>query len=521
MDSFLKIHEDAIVGTLSTFDRLIFKGHLSGLYPEGNFSVFLWRQGVPLTEFKGYVSRVTAEIKAHAMRVAERAGQPFIYLRSASTKASGLSKEDRARQIASEDGIEEGLVCVFSVLEPCRSFTVRGNRESQRLEAVRESRKCLHFYFYWMDPEFGLIHIRLQSWFPFEIQVWMNGREWLARQLDREGIGYVRYANTFTRIDDLPRARSLCERFVRRKWPRVLDAFARKVNPMLGTIRRTGFGGYYWCIDQAEYATDVMFRNRHSLEAVYPDLIEHALTFGSDDVFRFLGRKLSGRFQGEVTSDLKRRLEGRRVKHRMKRNSLKMYDKASVLRIETTINNPREFKVLRVVGNDPSQRPTRRWMPMGKGVANFWRYSQVAMQSNGRYLDAMAYAQPKGEAVRELDRLCRPRVRHGTRYARFQPISPDDCALFRAVLHGDHAIRGFRNRDLQLHLYPTPPRSRLEQRRRSARLSRQLAKLRGHGLIASVKDSRLYRPTTKGLRLMSAAVHYRHNIFAEDFMNAA
>ena len=260
MDSFLKIHEKDVLGTLSTFDRLIFKGHLTGFFPRGAFSCFLSRQGVLLKDFKGYVAGVTAELKAHAQRVADEAGRPFLYLASASTKAQGRSKEDRARAIMAEEGITEGLVCVFSVLEPCSTFTVRGNRGTQRLEVVRRKSKCLHFYFYWLDPEFGLIHVRLQSWFPFPVQVWMNGREWLAGQLDREGIGYVRYQNTFVEIDDLARARELCERFERRKWPRVLKALARKVNPMLATIRAAGFGDYYWVIDQAEYATAQVFR---------------------------------------------------------------------------------------------------------------------------------------------------------------------------------------------------------------------------------------------------------------------
>jgi len=279
------------------------------------------------------------------------------------------------------------------------------------------------FYFYWLDPEFGLIHVHLQSWFPFPVQVWINGREWLARQLDLEGIGYVRYQNTFLEIDDLPRAQELCERFERRKWPRVLHALARKVNPMLPTIRAAGFGDYYWVVDQAEYATDVMFRSRAALSRIYPDLDDHAMSVGVDDIFRFLGRKLNGSF--------------------------------------------------------------------------------------------------RGEAVAELDRLCRSRVVRGTRIARFNPVSPDDCDLFRAVLHGDHAIRSFRNRDLQRLLHSARPRSKAEQRQRSARISRQLAKLRGHGLIGKVKNSHLYRPTAKGLRLMSAAVHYRSNLFPDALMQAA
>jgi hypothetical protein len=520
MDSFLKIHDDATLGTLSTFDRLVFKGHLSRLFPQGMFSLFLVRQGVLLKDFKGYVSGVTEELKAHAQHLAETAGRPFQYLQSATTKSQGASKEDLARQIAERDGIEEGLVCVFSVLEPCTSFTVQGNRHTHRLQVVRKTRKCLHFYFYLIDPEFGLMHVRLQSWFPFEIQIWINGREWLARQLDREGIGYVRYTNTFLRVDDLTRAQELCDRFARRRWPRVLDRFARWVNPMLTVVQRAGFGGYYWVADQAEYATDIMFKDRKSLDAIYPALIEHATScLGAEDVFRFLGRKLNGNFQGEVTTDLKRRIEGRRIKHRLKRNSLKMYDKGTVLRVETTINNPREFKVLRVT-TSRSGRRSRRWRPMGKGVANLWRYAQVSLQSNGRYLEALAHIQPKGEAIREFDRLCRSRVVRGTRCASFNPVTAETCALFDAALNGDFAINGFRNRDLQALLYPSPARSKAERRRRSEKTSRKIAKLRGHGLILKVRGARLYRPTKKGLAVMTAAVQYRKTFFPSALMAA-
>jgi hypothetical protein len=79
-------------------------------------------------------------------------------------------------------------------LETCVSFAVRKNRATHHLEIVRERRKCLHFYFYYFDAEFGFMHVRLQSWFPFTIQVYINGREWLARQLAQQGSEVVRYS---------------------------------------------------------------------------------------------------------------------------------------------------------------------------------------------------------------------------------------------------------------------------------------------------------------------------------------
>jgi hypothetical protein len=292
---------------------------------------------------------------------------------------------------------------------------------------------------------------------------------------------------------------------------------------MLTTVQRTGFGGYYWVIDQCEYATDVMFRNRASLLALYPDLITYAIeTFSAQDVMRFLGRKLHGKFKGDVHGDLKTltgRPEGRRVKFWLRGNSLKMYDKGSVLRIETTINNPSEFRVLRVLEQKDGTRQ-RRWCPMRKGVVNFWRYAQVAHQANARFLAALAQVPPKGAAIQELDSLSRARVVDGKRYARFQPLSAADTRLFAAALAGEHALNGFRNKQLQAHLYAAPATTPEESRRRSARVSRLIAKLRGHGLIAKVKDCRLYRVTQRGLRLMAAALRCRNIDFPDELLQA-
>ena len=343
----------------------------------------------------------------------------------------------------------------------------------------------------------------------------------MARQLDTRGIGYVRADNALLRIEDLDAAGELCDRFAHRAWPRLLDALARRVNVHLPAIAAAGFGGYYWCLDQAEIATDVMFVDRRSLTAVLPDLVRHAsLNMSSADVLRFLGRKPHPSLKAQVTTDTKGRPEGWRVKHRLARNWVKVYDKVSVLRVETTINNPREFRVLRVFTDDRGRRE-RRWTPMNKGVANVWRYYQVGMAANHRYLDALAAAPLKGEGVASLDALCRSTTRNGRHHARFNPLSPADRALFRAVLAGGHTIRGFRNADLVARLYPRPPRDIREAHRRCARVSRLIAKLRGHGLVAKVPRARLYRPTPHGYRVLTAALTLHDDQFPDAYLAAA
>jgi hypothetical protein len=242
------------------------------------------------------------------------------------------------------------------------------------------------------------MHVRIQGWIRYEIQVYMNGREWLARQLDRRQIGYIRHDNALVKIDNLEVAWELCERFAHRSWPRVLNAFARLLNPILPAIRAARYGGYYWVLDQAEIATDVMFKTRPELLAIWPDLVRHAaLNLSSEDVLGFLGHKLHPSLAAEVVTDAKHRPEGWRIRHRIAGNWVKAYDKASVLRVETVINNPREFRILRVV-TDAQGRRERRWCEMRKGVSDLWRSFQVGIGANQRYLEALAAAPLQGKA---------------------------------------------------------------------------------------------------------------------------
>jgi hypothetical protein len=521
MGVFEDLHRQRITGSLAMFDRMIFKGHLTRLYKQDGARCFLWSQGVALKDFTAYAKGTTERIANNARRLATEAGRPVISFDHVRTRNHVQHKDELAKSIAERDGVTAGIVCLISAVEPCMSFQVRTSHQTGRIEISRRERKCLHHYLYLIDPEFGFMHVRIQGWIPYECQIYMNGREWLARQLDKRRIGYVRCDNSLLVIDDIDAAAELCEHFAHRAWPRVLNVFGRLLNPILPAIRAAGYGGYYWVLDQAEIATDVMFKTRPELLAVWPDLVRHAtLNMSSEDVLGFLGRKLHPSLAAQVVTDAKRRPEGWRVRHRMAGNWVKVYDKASVLRVETTINNPREFRVLRVV-TDADGRRERRWCEMRKGVGDMWRNFQVGIGANRRYLDALAAARLQGEGVAALDALCRPRTNRGRSYARFNPLNPTDLALFRAAMAGEHNINGFRNRDLTTRLYRRPPADRDEAHRRCERVSRLIVKLRGHGLVAKVPRSRLYRVTRYGQRVMTAAIALHDHDYPLNYLAAA
>jgi hypothetical protein len=513
MASFQTVYQDRVVGELTCFDRVILKGHLTTLYPQGSFKAFLDSQGVRLADFADYVSRVSADLKAHAQALAADAGRPYEYLQGTMTKATGHSKEDFVRQIAARDRVDSGLVAVLATVEPCRSFGVRGNHASHRLEVVRQPRKCLFFYFYFLDPRLGLIHVRLQSWFPFETQIWLNGHYALAKALDARGIGYRMHANSFTQVDDLDLAQRLADRFSARNWLPWLNTLAQRVNPMLPVLELAGFGGYYWVTDQTEVSTDVLFSSRPALEQVTPELFQHATTtFSSEDILRFLGRKPHPALKAEVGTSTRHRSEGWRVKHRLGRNSIKVYDKGPCLRVETTINDPTALRAWRttehVTGTSRRRHLVRhrQLAPVRKGIANLRTIYQAGRAANQRYLDALATAATHGSAVRQLDRLCHPRVHGHRRHAPFSPLSARDLAIFRAVLAGENTIIGFANRDLAQHLYPKPARDPVDRARRCAATSRLIAKLRGHGLIRKLPGRRRYRTTQRGRDFLSTII---------------
>jgi hypothetical protein len=516
MKHFLDRHGASITNVISSFDRVLFKGHLNGLFPRGAFGRYLWQRQVLLKDAGKFFESETKLLREHIEALAAAAGRPVEYLASASTHRSESSKEALARRIAERDGVTTGLVCVFSVLEPCCSFAVVPNRMTHRLEVIRRRRKCLHFYLYLIDPEFGWMHVRIQSWAPYSIQVYINGREWLARQMDQAGLGYQRSDNKIIAVDDASAVKALCDRLAHNEWPVFLDRYAAMVNPLLPSIRAAGFSGYWWVIDQCEYATDILFRDRATLETIKDDLVTAAVTaLGAADVMHFLGRKPHHSFTGEVTIDSKKRPQGCRVRFRLKANAVKFYDHANVLRIETTINNPHEFKVLR---SSTDETGSPRWCPMTKGVANFWRYAEVAHAANGRLLGALARVPLTGKAIAELDNLCQPVTSAAGSYAAaFNPVALATVALFAAVLSGDFAINGFRNRDLQGKLYPAAATDAAEAARRTHRTSRLIAKLRGHGLITKVKNSRLYRVNPRGYKAMGAAVRFRKADFPDHF----
>jgi hypothetical protein len=507
VEEFVSKHADAVIGVLSGFDRLVFRGTLRMLAHRSGMLAYLWAVRVLLKNFGSHAEALTQQLKDASEELARRTARPIRYLPS-----SASSKEDIARKIARTDGITKGLICILTAVEPCLSYEVVRDRETKRLDLLARHRKCLHLYHYHMHPTFGFMHARIQTWFPFSIQICLNGREWLARSMDAAGIGYVQRDNCFTRLEDLKRAQRLMDRQVRAAWPELLDSIARGLNPRHETMFQAYPIEYYWSTYQSEWATDILFRDRRSLARLYPKLIHHGLTtFFASDVMRFLGRNIpatgniSPRLQGEVVTDMKTRPEGLRIKHRVKQNSIKMYDKqGSVLRIETTINDPADFKQYRTPEGKPDA--AMGWHCMRKGIADLHRRTEVSQAANDRYANALASVEDTRSVGELAAKLCQPVKRNGRRARPLNPYAPDDTKLLQVISRGEFTINGFRNRDLRGLLFADDSASKPEQRRHAVAVSRRLALLRAHRLINKVPGTHRYHLSTQGRSIITALI---------------
>jgi hypothetical protein len=510
MERFVTRYDDRLAGILTGFDRMLFRGTLRSISHPKGAEIWLSSRHVLLKDFADDAQTLTARLKTHAAQLAADAQRPVEYLLS-----SRISKEDRARAIQQRDGITDGLICILSAVEPCRAVTVRANRATRRLHVAVEERKCGHLYFYFADRDFGLMHVRLQTWLPFTVQVCVNGRQWLGQQLTRLGVPHTRVDNCVTHVAQLATAQRLLDQLSTRRWAQFLRQLAERVNPLVRRAAGLSLRSDYWSLQESEFAGDVLFHQSVDLAAVYPALARHAIeTFDSADVLRFLGRRMGPRSTGEVTTSYLRRPEGVRVKHWVEENSIKMYDKAGiVLRIEVTINHPRRFLVFR----ERTRRGQRRrcWDKMRKGIADLPRRVELSRAAIARYLDALSVVGDPTPVHDLMDPLSHRRLVDGRPYRALRPIAPDDSAPFRVFLDGATILHGCRPRDLRRLVQPHEPTDPLDRRRLTGRVSRLLRLYRAHGLIAKVPRSHLYRVTIKGQQVMSTALRLRTTNLAQ------
>jgi len=490
MESLLTRYNDQILGVSSCFDRVVITGILPDIcYPEA-MAAHLWSHDIRLFDFTQWAEPLREEIRRNAEALAAQEGLEIDFIRR-----KNFRKEERINEIITERGDHPGLVHIFSAMEPCMSFRPWHDKQTHRTFLKMREAQCLHYYFYFIDKDLGLCYLRVPTWAPFRLQFYFNGHNWLARRLEKRAVSFTRLDNAFIAISDYDKAQRISDDFDIKRLHKKLDTYSRK---LCSVVKRFP-SGVHFSIMQVEYATDLVFKSREALSALYEPMIRTAIhAVKAENVATFLGRKLNGNFQDELGNDFNTRIQGTRIRHHMGPASIKMYDKHGlVLRIETTVNNVSFFKHRRRVEHRDGTS-SKKIAPVRKSIYSLGVMRELLHASNYRYLAFLSQLDKPDSGSRQLDKISRPARQNERSYRGFNLFHGDDLDLFVSIARGEHSISGFRNRDLQRQLEMN-----------GSQISRQLKRLRLHGLIKKIGRTYKYYLTCLGRSVVACALRLR------------
>jgi len=505
MDTLFHKYADKIKGVLEGFDRIIFKGTIRNIAYALGMEKFINMHGVLNKDYKDYVIKQSATIIEDAEGYAKRlTGTKIQYLAS-----SNIRKETIAHEQQNKLGIKEGLIGVWSCLEACNTFKATYDGTAGKPQLTSEKSRCKHLYFYYDHEEYGFMSIRLQTWAPYEIQIALNGREWLKRLLDKSHSGYILEGNKFLDFQDYDLAQNLLNSQLDTRWVPLLTDFTAQAFPSMAAMLGERME-YYWTQWQSEWAKDYIFNSPQQLQDQMGCLLRHAfLTGTSDRVLRYMGKpvKDNGQPKWNADCDLSTRVklyyEGGRIKHWLYNNSLKLYNEQNVLRFECTINDPDKFRVFRTVSGDSGGEKKR--LQMRKGIADINVRTQVSSQCIKNFTEQMATLKDDSTVEEILSKVSKPVKSEGKRY-RALDVTGKDLELLRAIADSKYNVDAITNKHLQEALKGSAWANKLEGKKLSARIGRQLRLLREHGLIKKLPKQHKYMLTAKG-RLLTTSLN--------------
>lgn len=488
MELLTKTHAHDIHGVLSCYDRIVINGTLMGLcYAEGMTS-YLYAKNIRIFDFATFAQGLRDKLIENAQTIARENNIEIEYIRK-----NNFRKEDRVKRIIEQRGNHPGMVHIFSALEPCSTYMPWHDKKTHKTFLKNDSGKCLHYYFYFIDPALGLCYVRLPTWVPFRLQIYFNGHNLLASKLARKKIPFTLIDNVFTHIANCSKAQELSDEFSVELLHSTLNRFARSFCPITTELNSS----YHWSIMQIEYATDIIFKKQESLHAIYDALVRTAVhTVKPDSIATFLGRKLHPLYQQQLGNNFDTRIMGTRIKHTMGPVSIKMYDKlALVLRIETTVNDVSFFSHYRTV-DQRNGDSVSKYAPMKKSIYSIPALSEQLLAANNRYLAFISSISDRSNGIQHAFKLSQPAPDKGRSSKGFNMFDNNDLDILLAVARGEHTISGFQNKNIRAKL---PAKS-------SAQVSRIIARLRTHGLIKLIGRTYKYYLTAFGKIVITAAL---------------
>jgi len=341
MELLTEKYKKEIASILSCYDRLILSGTIPEISYGQGITKYMYQNEVRIFDYPKFAEPFKEKIRLNAERIAKEHGIEIEFIRK-----TGIRKESIISKKVAKRGSHPGIVHIISVMEACNTYKPWHDKTTGKTFLKPATSKCLHYYFYFIDEQVGLGYVRVPTWCPFRLQVYINGHSLLASELKQAGIKYTMTDNAFDSIEDAGKAQELSDNISIEKLHRKLDEFAWQFCPVYKDFNLR----YHWSVMQAEYATDIVFKKQEGLQQIYSELVATAIhTVKPENIATFLGRKLDPRYEGEMGNNYNVRIEGSRIKHTMGPVSIKIYDKFSkILRIETTANDSYKYYLTKI-----------------------------------------------------------------------------------------------------------------------------------------------------------------------------
>jgi len=468
----------------TAWDRIVLSGYIERLQRPENISYFFREVvGAPAVTPEVLMSR-TAPYRAWVTRHAVDHATPLL----------AASKDQRKEEVVApyyhRFTAAEGVVVILTSTETGRTFvsyTPRyppsGGDPGYRL--LRPARKrFLHYYFYLVDPVLGPMSLRVGTFLPFTVAVFLNGHSFLAQELTRLGVRFRKDDNAFVAVDDVAALEAAAERLT----PQVIEQrcayWVRQLAPRFTAAERAAVDLHYrYSVAQIELATDVIFRRTAPLKALFQRATELGILLGgADRTTHLFGRRITARYGGKLQTVLDRRNEGQPVLRSYYGSSfVKQYEKGDrLLRTETCLNNTHDVGIGRHLDNLPALQ-------------------ERMLATNQRYLETQADLLASTVDSGALARLAQP-VHVGARRVPGLKLEDDRVIrLLEVLLHPGTFVADWTSRAVHARLLQ---RHRLaEAAYRLGQLRYDLGKLRAHGLVERIGASRRYRLTVPGLKL--------------------
>ncbi len=482
-------NQSKIAGTVNCLDRVIIQGSLSAWGCPYSINSFLITQGIKITEYRAYAFGKNNAVRARIEKVALENNCHIVHINS----PKRFDKEYHIQQILLKRGNKEGIVQIYSSMEICDCYKENYDKANNKCSLVYVTSKCLHYYIYFIDRQFGLCFIRIPTYIPFRIQFYMNGHNYLANKLEANNISFKMEDNAFSFISDYDLANKLSNDIRAEDIHASLDAIIKRYIPFLEETKQV----YRWTISQAEYSTDIIFNNDNELQLLYDQLVInciHAVKPGN--VATFFSRKLAPKYKQDVGGNFNLQIQGTRIKHHMGVNSIKMYNKGkNILRIETTINKITEFKIYRMVSQRDGKQ-VRKLADMKKSIYSLFDLCKCCQAANFRYLDYIATFDDYSEGKKNIDKLSQKVNDNGRSSRGFNLFDPTEAQILLATDAGEFNINGFRNKDI---------RNKLNNTFSPHQTSQIIKRLLLHKIIKKVKNTYKYYLTKFGKQVLAGA----------------